>query len=177
MISIYLKLFTSSKIFQCTFGNSWLCTISWRGTYAFQKHWDSKINILHIQYSLYDTLEKEGQSQPFRGVFLGKGLLRICSKCTGEHPFQSAISLKLLCNLSEIALWQRRSPVNLLHISRSPFPTNTSGGLLLEGKYTRYSYFPNEKLLHALRGTLIPSQVFNLRARMGEGLHINIQSG
>ena len=31
-------------------------------------------------------------------VFLGKGVLKICSKFTGEHPCQSATSIKLLCN-------------------------------------------------------------------------------
>ena len=28
---------------------------------------------------------------------LGKAVLKICSKFTGEHPCQSAISIKLLC--------------------------------------------------------------------------------
>ena len=43
-------------------------------------------------------------------VFLGKGVLKICSKFTGEHG----------C-----------SPVNLLYIFRTPFPKNTSGRLHL----------------------------------------------
>ena len=30
-------------------------------------------------------------------MFLGKAVLKICSKFTGEHPCQSAISIKLLC--------------------------------------------------------------------------------
>ena len=30
-------------------------------------------------------------------VFLGKGVLKICSKFTGEHPCKSVISIKLLC--------------------------------------------------------------------------------
>ena len=44
-------------------------------------------------------------------VFLGKGVLKICSKFTGEHPHQSA--------------------VNLLYIFRISFPENTYGRLLL----------------------------------------------
>ena len=64
-------------------------------------------------------------------VFLGKGLLKICSKFTGEHPCRIAISIKLLCNVSEIALRHGCSPVNLLHIFRTPFPRNTSEWLLL----------------------------------------------
>ena len=33
-------------------------------------------------------------------VFLIKGVLKICSKFTGEHPCRSAISITLLCNVS-----------------------------------------------------------------------------
>ena len=33
-------------------------------------------------------------------VFLGKGVLKICSKFTGEHPCRSVISIKLLCNFA-----------------------------------------------------------------------------
>ena len=32
-------------------------------------------------------------------VFLEKGVLKICSKFTGEHPCRSVISIKLLCTL------------------------------------------------------------------------------
>ena len=64
-------------------------------------------------------------------VFLWKGVLKICSKFTGEHTCRSAISIKFLCNFIEIALRHGCSPVNLLHIFRTPFPRNTSGRLLL----------------------------------------------
>ena len=37
-------------------------------------------------------------------VFLGRGALKICSKFTGEHSCQSAISIKSLCNFIEAAL-------------------------------------------------------------------------
>ena len=52
------------------------------------------------------------------------------SKFTGEHPCRSVISIKLLCNFTEIALWHRCSPVNFLHNFRTPFLQNTSGPLL-----------------------------------------------
>ena len=64
--------------------------------------------------------------------FLAKGVLKICRKFTGEHPCQSVISTKLLCNFIEIALRHGRSPVNLLHIFRMAFPMTTSGRLLLK---------------------------------------------
>ena len=64
-------------------------------------------------------------------VFLGKGVLRICSKFTGEHQCQSVISIKLLRNFIEITLRDGFSPVNLLHIFQNIFPKNTCGRLLL----------------------------------------------
>ena len=72
-------------------------------------------------------------------VFLGKGVLNIrskftgehpsrtvisikllCSKFTGEHPSGSAISIKLLYKFIEITLRLGCSPVNLLYILRTP---------------------------------------------------------
>ena len=59
-------------------------------------------------------------------VFLGKGVLKTCSKFIREHPCRSAISMKL-----QSTLRHGSSPVNLLHIFRMPFPKNTSEWLLL----------------------------------------------
>ena len=60
-------------------------------------------------------------------VFLGSGILKICSKFTGENTYRNAISIKLLCNFIEISLRHGRTPVNLLHIFRTPQETkNTS---------------------------------------------------
>ena len=70
------------------------------------------------------------QNQPVRG-FLGEGFLKICSKLTGEHPRQSLISIKMLCNFIGITLSHGCSPVSLLHIFRTPFPKKTCGRLLL----------------------------------------------
>ena len=61
-------------------------------------------------------------------MFLVKDVLKICSKCTGEHPCRSAILIKFLCNFIEIALRHGYCPVNLLHIFRTLLPKNTSGG-------------------------------------------------
>ena len=76
-------------------------------------------------------------------VFLEKGVLKICSKFTGEHPCRSAISISLLCNFIEIALRHGCSPVNLLHIFRASFFKNTSGGLLLN--FVKLFEFANSK--------------------------------
>ena len=76
-----------------------------------------------------------GASMCFRSshpeVFLGKGVLKIWSKFTGEHPCQGAISIKLQSNFTETTLRHECYPVNLLHIFRAPFRKNTSGRLLL----------------------------------------------
>ena len=63
-------------------------------------------------------------------VFLGKGILEMCSRFTGEHQWRSLISIKLRSNFVEIILRHGCSPVNLLHIFRTPFYKNTSGLLL-----------------------------------------------
>ena len=64
-------------------------------------------------------------------MFLRKGVLKICSRFTGEHPCRSVISIKLQNSFIEITPRHRSSPVNLLHIFRTPFPRNTSAWVLL----------------------------------------------
>ena len=64
-------------------------------------------------------------------MFLGKGVLKICSKFTGEN------------NFIETVLRRECSPVNLLHICTKFFPKNTSDGLLLQK--TVYVRFPIDK--------------------------------
>ena len=61
---------------------------------------------------------KHHQSPKTFYLLLRIGVLKICSKFTGEHKCQS--SFRHGC-----------APVNLLHIFRIPFPRNTSEGLLL----------------------------------------------
>ena len=67
-------------------------------------------------------------------VFSGKGVLKICSKCTGEQH------VKLLCNFIEITLRHGGSPVNLLYIFKKPFRKNNSGELLLNRRLS-FSFF------------------------------------
>ena len=77
-------------------------------------------------------------------MFLGKGIQKICSKFTGEHPCGSVISIKLQSNSIEIAFRHEFSPANFLHIFRTAFPRNTSGWLLLVifkiNQYSKYTY-------------------------------------
>ena len=61
-------------------------------------------------------------------MFLGKAVLKICSKFTREHPCRSVISIKLLCNFIEITLQHGCSLINLLHFFRTPFLRTPLGG-------------------------------------------------
>ena len=77
-----------------------------------------KMNQLHLMNSFFQ--------QP------SKGVPKICSKFTGEHPCRSVISTKLQSKFIEITLFLHGcSSVNLLHIFRTPFLKNTSRLLLL----------------------------------------------
>ena len=81
---------------------------------------------------LFFTTKKNKKVQFCRSeVFLVKGVLKICSKFTGEYPCRSVISMKLLCSFTEITLRHGCCPVNLLHIFRTPFTKKISGWLLL----------------------------------------------
>ena len=64
-------------------------------------------------------------------AFLGKCVLKICSKFIGEHPYRSLVSIKLQSNFIEIKLWYGCFLVNLLLVFRTSFPMNTSRWLLL----------------------------------------------
>ena len=78
-------------------------------------------------------------------VLIGKGVLKICSKFTWEHPCRSVISVKWQSNFIEITLRNGCSPVN-----RTPFTKKTPGRLLLnivDGKfvyklYDKRDFFP-----------------------------------
>ena len=83
----------------------------------------SKIDKVRTNDSMFRSSHPE--------VLLGKGVLKICSKFTGKHSCQSAISIKLQSKFIEITLWHGYSPVNLLHIFRLLFTENTSGQLHL----------------------------------------------
>ena len=96
-------------------------------SFSYHQFFELKYAILNDQSTVYLQFRSRHPE-----VFLEKGILKIYSKFTGEHSCWSAISIKLLCNFIEIALRHGCSPVNLLHIFRTPFVKNTSGWLLLQ---------------------------------------------
>ena len=94
-------------------------------------------------------------------MFLGKIALEIRGKCTGEHPCRSANSIKFLCNFIGITLWHGCSPVNLLHIFRTPCLKNSSGGLRLSwllsiSFYIHVSHCLKSVRIRSVSGPLFP---------------------
>ena len=81
----------------------------------------------------------ESQKQPPRRV-LKKGSSKNMQQIYRRTPMPKC----------DFALWQRFSPVNLLHIFRTTFPWNTSGWLLLE-------LLINESCLSVVYYLLLPS--------------------
>ena len=63
-------------------------------------------------------------------MFLGKSILKIHSKFTGEQTCRSVISIMLQSNFIEVAFRNECSPVNLLYIFRTPFPEAATKGVL-----------------------------------------------
>ena len=76
-------------------------------------------------------------------MFFEKGVLKICSKFTGEHTCRSVISIKFICKFIEIALWHGRSPVEE-HIRTAASASSSQGRNVLflakEKKLLRYPY-------------------------------------
>ena len=90
-------------------------------------------SLFSVQPGLPSIAEKETKKlKDSKMLFLGEGVLKICSKFTRECPCRSVISIKLLSNFIEI----HNSMAALLQIYciflRSPFYRNTSGGLFLQ---------------------------------------------
>ena len=96
--------------------------------------WKSSVNFSFIEF-IFVMVKATLLLTYFRSsspeVFIGKSVLKIGSKFTGEYQCRSAISIKMLSNFTDIAFRHGCSPINLLHIFRTPFLKNTSGRLLL----------------------------------------------
>ena len=116
-------------------------------------------------------------------VLLRKGVLKMCSKFTGEHPCRSVISIKLQSNFIEITLRHGRSPVNLLHIFKTPLLTNTSSWLLLDIYLTwknnlKSCHFCHHKSCHYIDYTsnsftpMLPNFLVN-KKNSNKGLSLN----
>ena len=102
--------------------------------YEWKYRQNSSLSFFAFQFFFrkYVLCQYQIQHRCPQEVLLGKGVLKICSKFTGERLCQNVISNVLLfATLIEIKLRHGCSPVNLLHIFRTSFPKNISWGLLL----------------------------------------------
>ena len=79
------------------------------------------IKVQHLLVKCYNSTFITSFRSNRSRVSLRKGVLKICSKFTGEHPHRSVISIKLLCNFIEITVRHGLFPVNLLHIQNTLF--------------------------------------------------------
>ena len=77
-------------------------------------------------------------------VFLEKSVLKIRSKYAGANSCRGVISINLLYNFNEIALPHGCSPVNLLHIFRTPFPKTPLDGCF-------WTFFQFQKQIHCFK--------------------------
>ena len=83
--------------------------------YRFILFWKKKMQICDRNsfcFFLWLPTEANFQSVPDRSsppkVLLGKGVLKICSKFTEEHPWQSVISMKLNTSGGLLLVWPFR---------------------------------------------------------------------
>ena len=79
-------------------------------------------------YTNFDSFLPTVYKSSHQKVFLRKSV----PKFKRERPCRSVISIKLLCNFTEITFRHVCSPVNLLHIFKIPLPKNTFWWLLLQ---------------------------------------------
>ena len=93
------------------------------------RHSVSSISAYFLKFPNFLKPKQEAALQ--RCSWLWKDVQQLYSKFTGKHSCRSVISKKLLCNFIKITLRYGCSPVNLLHIFRTPFYKNTYGELLL----------------------------------------------
>ena len=98
------------------------------------------------------------QKQPSKGA-LWKRYSESMQQFYRRTRCRSVISIKLLCNFIEITFRHGCSPVNLLHIFRTPFPRNTSGWLLLKVRLLVWITKCNKSRLQSAMGVLLQSVI------------------
>ena len=91
---------------------------------------------IYVKYFLEMQVMYIRSSHP--ELFLGKGVLKICSKITEDRQCWYAVLIKLLCHFIEITLQHWCSPVNSRHIFRTPFLMSTSRWLQSEHVLSKY---------------------------------------
>ena len=108
----------------------WLLLISWWLLVVITRYW-WLLPVSYRSLQLVPTFRMHGNVYVIE--YFSKFILRFS---LGTQ--QVLTSIKFLCNFIEITLWHGCSPVNLLHIFRSPFSKKTSGRVLLH--YENFCY-------------------------------------
>ena len=85
--------------------------------------WSILLVTFQFQSKCEDSRTRNRNSLP--DVLLGKGFLKVCNKFKGEHPCQSVISIKLLCNFTEVTPRHGCCSVILMDIFRPPIYKDT----------------------------------------------------
>ena len=124
-LTFHIKIFVEVATYKYCFYLEFFASINSPYYIQDQVYWNNFICFFYSIW-LHQSLRR---SRP--EVFLRKGVLKICSKFAGEYPCRSVISIKLLCNFTEITPGHECFPVNSLHIFGTSFYINTYGGLLL----------------------------------------------
>ena len=79
----------------------YICIYIYIYVYIFEQKPSKAILLDHLEICFILSIFRSGPPE----VFLGKSVLKICSKFTGEHPYRSVISVKLPSNFIKITLW------------------------------------------------------------------------
>ena len=92
-------------------------------------------------------------------VFLGKSVLKICTKFTREHQSRSAISMKLPCNFIEITLRHGCSPVNLLYVCVCLYSSTVKASSVCKMSKTYLRVRINDLVFWILVDCVMPSSI------------------
>ena len=96
------------------------------------------ISFLNIHFDcIFNSVSEKHNIRESQAALLRCSQEKVFRKYAGNlqennHVEASVILMKLLSNFIEVTLWHGFSPVNLLHIFRTPCYKYTSGRLLLE---------------------------------------------
>ena len=104
--------------------------LSWIWTY----YWSFQCSLVNLVNPNVTTQRKECTNRNSHQVFWKINILKVLKNNTKGPNFKQNVAfdfLTLLCKCIEITPRLGCSPVNLLHIFRTPFPKNTSRRLLL----------------------------------------------
>ena len=94
LLSIFMLMINIVKIELINPTENCLLSIFTVRKFFYQLNYSLRIPLMWSKLRSIDIICRSSHPE----VLLGKGVLKICSKFTGEHSWRSAILIKLLCN-------------------------------------------------------------------------------